>query len=455
MSTVFVRDGKIAAIEKLEANATAGWDASERVLDYGDAVVMPGLIDVHAHMNDPGRLEWEGFETGTMAAAAGGFSTIVDMPLNSVPVTTTPEAFQLKLDAAKGNIYVDTGFWGGLVPDNAENATLLESLLQAGVLGLKSFMVSSGINDFPATTEHHIAAALPLLSKYNMPILVHAEQIPTAIEDANATEAGFGILPDEFSASGDPAEYSTYLKERPAQWEKKAVHGLLHVALDAKQKGIVDSNNNGGRIHIVHLADSECVAPLKEAREAGAKISAETCPHYLFFSAENVERGNTLLKHFLLYHQDGVIELLSSDHSPSSPDLKLLDSGDFVHAWGGVSSLQVCLSATWTAARERGADDIALMAEWWARAPAALAGLSSKGELKVGNDADFAIWHPEREFKVVEEAYYHKHKTTPYLGKSLYGVVNSTFVRGQLVYAIGKGHSSMRCGNALLSYDRA
>ncbi|XP_071726508.1 allantoinase-like isoform X2 [Rutidosis leptorrhynchoides] len=368
---------------------------NEPVIDYGEAVVMPGLIDAHAHLDDPGRAEWEGFPSGTKAAAAGGITTLIDMPLNSFPSTVSEETLQLKIEAAKGRIFVDVGFWGGLVPENAFNATVLENLLNAGALGLKSFMCPSGINDFPMTDASHIKEGLSVLAKYKRPLLVHAEkELETELKD--------GV--------DDPRSYSTYLNTRPASMEETAIRELLTVTKDTR----IGSSAEGAHLHIVHLADSRSSLELiKEAKRNGDRVTVETCPHYLAFSAEEIPDGDTRFKcappirdalnKEKLWEalMDGDIDMLSSDHSPSAPELKLFAEGDFLRAWGGISSLQFVLPVTWSYGLKHGIT-LEKLVSLWSEKPAKLASLDLKGAIEIGKHADIVVWEPEKEFDLDE-----------------------------------------------------
>jgi allantoinase len=419
------------------------------VVDYGDAVVMPGLIDVHAHIDDPGRAEWEGFLSGTKAAAAGGITTLIDMPLNSDPSTVSPETLQLKIDAAKNRIYVDVGFWGGLVPGNAFNASALESLLNAGVLGLKSFMCPSGIDDFPMTNASHIKEGLSVLAKYRRPLLVHAEMEQNSENNLQLEDAG-----------DDPHSYLTYLKSRPPSMEEAAIRELLAVAKDTRIGGPAE----GAHVHIVHLSDaSSSLDLIKRAKGSSNSITVETCPHYLAFSAEEIQDGDTRFKcappirdasnKEKLWEalMEGHIDMLSSDHSPTVPELKLLNDGNFLKAWGGISSLQFVLPVTWTYGLNYGAT-LEQLASWWSERPAKLAGLKSKGAIAIGNLADLAVWQPEVEFDLnSDHLIYIKHPSiSAYLGKRYSGKVLATFVRGNLVYQEGK-HAPIPCGTTILA----
>nr|XP_034585194.1 LOW QUALITY PROTEIN: endonuclease MutS2-like [Setaria viridis] len=418
------------------------------LLDYGDAVIMPGLIDVHAHLDEPGREEWEGFSTGTRAAAAGGITTLVDMPLNNFPSTVSEETLKLKLEAARDKLYVDVGFWGGLVPENAFNPSALESLLNAGVLGLKSFMCPSGINDFPMTNSTHIEEGLVTLAKYQRPLLVHAERIPD-VEDEDGLD---GEL--------DPRSYATYLKSRPPAWEESAIRDLQRAMKDTEAGG----RSEGAHIHIVHLSDAKTSLELmKDAKRTGASVTVETCPHYLAFSADEVPDGDTRFKcappirdgmnreNLWKALLDGHIDMLSSDHSPSAPDLKLMEEGNFLKAWGGISSLQFVLPVTWSYGKKYGIT-LNQLAAWWSENPAKLAGQKNKGAILPGYHADIVVWKPEAQFELDDShSVYHKHRNiSAYLGKELSGKVLSTFVRGNLVFAEDK-HAKAACGVQILA----
>ncbi|TQD72699.1 hypothetical protein C1H46_041772 [Malus baccata] len=421
-------------------------------MDYGEAVVMPGLIDVHAHLDDPGRAEWEGFPSGTKAAAASGITTLVDMPLNSEPSTVSRETLELKIKAVKSRIYVDVGFWGGLVPENAFNASALEDLLDAGVLGLKSFMCPSGINDFTMTNASHIKEGLSVLAKYRRPL--HAEK-------AQELESDLGVE----GGSNDPRCYLTYLKTRPPSWEEAAIRDLLTLTKDTRIGGLAE----GAHLPIVHLSDARSSLDLiKEAKSGGDSLTIETCPHYLAFSAEEIRDGNTRFKcsppirdasnNEKLWEAllDGHVDMLSSDHSPTVPELKLLNDGDFLRAWGGISSLQgghleFVLPVTWSYGKKYGVT-LQRLALWWSKRPARLAGQKLKGAIAVGNHADIAVWDPDVEFDLDDELPTHvKHPgISAYLGTKVSGRVAATFVRGNLVFKEGK-HAPALCGIPILA----
>ncbi|XP_077216050.1 allantoinase [Tasmannia lanceolata] len=444
---VEVKGGSIVSVVKQEYQL--GKVKEGHVLDYGEAVLMPGLIDVHSHLDEPGRAEWEGFFSGTKAAAAGGLTTLIDMPLNSAPSTVSEETLKLKVDAAQEKLYVDVGFWGGLVPDNAFNKSSLEGLLRAGVLGLKSFMCPSGINDFPMTNSSHIKEALHILAKYKRPILIHAE---IELDSVSPVEPNDGI--------DDVRSYSTYLKTRPPSMEEAAIRELVNLVQDTTVGGSAE----GAHLHIVHLSDARASLDLiKGARTSGASITVETCPHYLAFSSEQIPDGDTRFKcappirdaenKQILWEalMEGHIDMLSSDHSPSVPELKLLDKGDFLKAWGGISSLQFVLPVTWSYGRQYGVT-LNQLSSWWSERPAKLAGQGLKGAIVSGNHADLVVWEPETEFELDENhSIYHKHPNiTAYMGTKLSGKVLATFVRGNLVYSKGK-HAPAACGVPILA----
>lgn len=409
-------------IQRVEPGDAAPPPGAER-FDAGNAVVMPGIIDVHVHVNEPGRTEWEGFATATRAAAAGGITTIVDMPLNSVPVTTTVAALREKERAAAGQALVDYGFWGGVVPDNLG---VLAQLIDAGVLGFKCFLVPSGIPEFGHVTERELRPAMELLAKRRGVLLVHAE-LAEAIQRATAALAG-----------SDPHRYRTYLASRPPDAELAAIDLVLRLCAET-----------GCRVHIVHLSAADGIDRIAVARAAGLPVTVETCPHYLTFAAENIPDGATVFKcappirdranRDLLWAglATGTIDLIASDHSPAPPALKCLDTGDFFEAWGGISSLQLLLPAVWTGARERGHSMVQL-ARWLCEAPARLAGLDrQKGRIAPGYDADLVIWDPDATFVIGPKTLYHRYALSPYQGNMLFGMVHRTLLRGTPVYDRG------------------
>jgi allantoinase len=388
------------------------------VEDLGDLVIAPGLIDAHVHINEPGRTEWEGFETATKAAAAGGVTTIVDMPLNSSPVTTTVAALDAKRQAAMGKCWVDVGFYGCLVPGNAEH---IAPLLDAGVMGIKAFLCDSGLDEFPAATEADLRAAAPHLVRHQRPLLVHAEL-------TNATAPRPEVA----------RKYADYLATRPPQWEWDAIYLLSDVCKET-----------GCPIHIVHLANGPAVAFLEQIKRGGMPITVETCPHYLHFDAGQIPDGGTHFKcappirdamhRGLLWDglQRGVIDTIGSDHSPCPPAMKQLETGNFMAAWGGIASLQLTLPIVWTecVARQIPIDH---MFQWLATNPAKLAGLSArKGRIAAGCDADLVVFDPDATFQVTPERLHYRHQLSPYLGETLSGVVKATYLRGQPVFADG------------------
>ncbi len=386
--------------------------------DLGDLVLMPGLVDAHVHLNEPGRTEWEGFETATRAAAAGGVTTLVDMPLNSIPATTSMAGLEEKRRAAHGQLHVDCGFWGGVVPGNKGQ---LEAMVEAGVAGFKCFLVPSGVDEFGHVGETDLRAAMPVLAARGVPLLAHAE-----------LESPVASLPP------DPRRYATYLASRPRRWENEAVAFLV---------GLV--GDTGAAVHIVHLSSCEALPTLSAARRDGLPVTAETCPHYLSFTAEEIPDGRTDFKcsppireaenRDRLWEglRSGVLDMVVSDHSPCTPERKGLEKGDFLAAWGGIASLQLRLPATWTEARGRGAS-VADLARWTCRRPAELAGLGGrKGRLLPGYDADLVAWDPDASFEVAPEVIQHRWKVTPYRGRRLNGVVALTFLRGAPIYQRG------------------
>ncbi|AKT42891.1 allantoinase AllB [Chondromyces crocatus] len=402
-----------------------------RVIDVGDRVIMAGVVDTHAHINDPGRAEWEGFETATRACAAGGITTVVDMPLNSIPVTTTADALAQKLTAAAGRAFVDHGFWGGVIPGNDRD---LEALVAAGALGFKAFLVHSGIDDFPMSTEVDLRKAMPILAALKSPLLVHAE-----IEKDGVVDAG-----------GDPRRYATYLASRPPTWEVEAVRTMAALCRE-----------HGGPVHIVHLSAEEALGEALSVRAEGLPFSIETCPHYLLLAAEEIPDGHTEFKCAPPIRErdnrerlwralaGGAIDLVVSDHSPCTPALKLPAEGDFVRAWGGIASLQLGLSLIWTEASRRGFG-LRDLARWMCEATARLAGLAHrKGRIAPGLDADLVVWDPEATLSVEASRLHHRHPVTPYLGRSLVGQVETTYLRGRVIYDKG-AHQGSPQGKPLL-----
>jgi allantoinase len=416
-AAVVVEKGRIAAVVDPASALAIG-----TVVDVGDLVVLPGLVDAHVHINEPGRTEWEGFASATRAAAAGGVTTLVDMPLNSIPATTSLAAFEVKRAAAQDQLEVDCGFWGGVVPGNTPE---LEALVDAGIAGFKAFLVPSGVDEFPQVGEPDLREAMPVLARRGVPLLAHAE-----------LESPVG------ASAGDPRRYATYLASRPPSWENDAIRLLVRLCRET-----------GCAVHIVHLSSAEALAILADGRADGLPITVETCPHYLFFAAEDVPTGRTDFKcsppireranRERLWEglRSGTIDMVVSDHSPCTPERKGLESGDFMAAWGGIASLQFRLPVVWTEARLRGFG-LQDLARWLCQRPAKLAGLQGrKGTIAPGQDADLVIFDPDAEFDVSPDNVRHRHTLTPYQGQRLRGVVEATILRGAVVYE-GRGRLS-------------
>jgi len=403
-AAVHTHEGRITAVTGFdEAPSTA-------VTLADDEALLPGLVDSHVHVNEPGRTEWEGFATATRAAAAGGVTTIVDMPLNSIPATVTLEALHVKRQAATDQVAVDVAFWGGAVPGNVDQ---LRPLHEAGVVGCKCFLLDSGVPEFPPLDDSGLRAALTELATFDGLLIAHAE-------DADIIAA---------APPPEGASYARFLASRPGTAEESAIARLIAAARDT-----------GARVHVVHLADAGALPMLRRARAEGVRITVETCPHYLTFAAEAVPDGGTSFKCCPpireAAHREalwsalaaGDIDLVVSDHSPCTPELKLLDAGDFGQAWGGIASLQVALPAVWTGARARGIE-LDRVVGWMSAAPARLAGLPAKGAIAVGKDADLVAFAPDERWTV--GALEHRHPVTPYAGRELVGAVRRTWLRGQ------------------------
>lgn len=400
--------------------------------DFGELVIMPGLVDTHVHINEPGRTEWEGFETATRAAARGGITTVVDMPLNSIPAAITPEGVAVKAERTEGRCYVDIGLWGGAVPQNTTGRSRgLGELLDEGVRGFKCFLVPSGVDEFPYVQTADVENALRQLAGTGVALMVHAE-LPEPIDEAARSLAAEEPPPD-------PKSYATYLRSRPPSAEDQAVALLYELA-----------KKTGAAVHVVHLSSAGALETIARAKDEGVALSAETAPHYLHFEAEAIPDGATWYKcappireranreRLWAALDQGLIEMVVSDHSPCIPDLKRLDTGDFMAAWGGIAGLQYSFSAVWTGARARG-HSLARVSEWMSARPARHAALEGKkGALVVGADADFIVFDPDAQFTVRGAESQHKNKLTPYDGATLYGVVHSTWVRGALVQREGQ-----------------
>lgn len=417
-AAIVVSGGAIAAVVEPD-----DLPAGVPLVDVGDAVIFPGLVDTHVHVNEPGRTEWEGFATATRAAAAGGVTTLLDMPLNAIPATTSVASLEVKRAAARGRCAVDVGFLGGVVPGNSAD---IGPLVDAGVFAFKCFLVDSGVPEFPPVTEADLRAALPVLAARDALLMVHAE-LPGPIARASPAPAA------------PRARYGTWRSARPAEAEVEAVRLLARLA-----------GEFAARIHVVHVSAAGSIPVLAEARSRGVRISAETCPHYLFFAGAEIADGATEFKcappirdardrdRLWAGLLAGTLDLVVSDHSPSPPALKCREAGDFLEAWGGIASLELGLSVVGTAARARG---VALerVAEWMSAAPARLFGLDrSKGAIAVGRDADLVVWRPEEELVVEAASLRQRHPGTPYLGRRLAGRVRATYLRGVPVYRAGE-----------------
>ncbi|RLU03611.1 MAG: allantoinase AllB [Ketobacter sp.] len=403
-------------------------------------VLMPALVDSHVHVNEPGRTDWEGFDTATHAAAAGGIATLVDMPLNCIPVTITAEALAAKLESVDNKLWVDTGYWGGATADNLED---LPELLDSGVLGVKSFTIHSGIDEFQCVDEAQLKDAMRYLAKAGLPHLVHAELNRHEHNASQQTPPAIG------------RSYARFLQSRPRAWENDAIAMVIRVMRDLKAEGLQP------RAHIVHLSSSDALPMIIAARQEGLLLTVETCPHYLTLWAEDIPDGATLYKccppiredanRNLLWQalKEGHIDFIVSDHSPCTPQLKAMDSGDIGDAWGGISALQFGLSLIWTEGQKRGFT-LADLARLMAQTPADIAGLGNfKGRIAAGYDADFLVFDTQAQQTVTADTIKHKHKISPYLGKILTGVVTETWLRGRPIYQYDQYVGSAR-GRSLL-----
>ncbi|MCX2924482.1 allantoinase AllB [Streptomyces sp. NEAU-W12] len=412
-ASVAVAGGTITAVLPYGAPVPG----AARLTDLGDDILLPGLVDTHVHVNDPGRSEWEGFWTATRAAAAGGVTTLVDMPLNSLPPTTTTGHLRTKRQAAAGRTHVDVGFWGGALPGNVED---LRPLHEAGVLGFKAFLSPSGVDEFPHLGQDQLARTLAETAAFDGLLIVHAED------------------PGRLDAAPRPGgpKYADFLASRPPQAESTAIARLLAQAkrLDA-------------RVHILHLSSGDALPLIAQAKSDGVRVTVETCPHYLTLTAEEVPDGASEFKCCPPIREaanrgplwqalaDGVIDCVVTDHSPSTADLK---TADFATAWGGISGLQLSLPAVWTEARERG-HGLEDVVRWMSTRTAGLAGLDDrKGAIAPGRDADFAVLAPDDTFTVDPAGLQHRNRVTAYAGRTLHGVVKSTWLRGRRIMADGE-----------------
>jgi allantoinase len=402
---VGVSAGRVAAVDSWDSDL----DAAETVVLDDDAVLLPGLVDTHVHVNEPGRTEWEGFATATAAAAAGGVTTILDMPLNSIPPTVSAAALATKRAAATGQLHVDVGFWGGAVPGNTGD---LRGLHDAGAYGVKCFLLDSGVPEFPPLDPAGLHAALTELARFDGLLIAHCED-PATIRDAPHGR-----------------DYAGFLASRPPEAETRAVAGLIEAA-----------RATGARVHVVHVSAAAVLPQLRAAVADGVRITAETCPHYLALTAEEVPDGATQFKCCPPVRDaanrdalwaglaDGTLTCVVSDHSPCPPELKRFDTGDFATAWGGLSSLQISLPVVWTAAAARGVP-LATVTDWMARRPALLVGLAGKGAIAVGYDADLVAFAPDESFVVDPARLAHRSPVSAYAGRTLRGMVRTTWLRG-------------------------
>ena len=419
-AVVIVNEGIIAEVlTKIPATL------SVEMIELGDKILMPGVIDPHVHINEPGRAEWEGFDSATRAAIAGGITTVVDMPLNSSPVTVNAKYFDEKLHACfdklsmASKLHTNVGFWGGVVPGNEKE---LEGLIEKGVLGFKAFLTHSGIDDFPNVTEEDLIKAMPIIAKYNLPLLVHCELAGT-----------------EQRSEGNVQSYQNYLQSRPKKWEDHAIALMIRLC-----------EQFNCRVHIVHLSSANSLEQIAKAKQKHLPLTVETGQHYLYFNAEDIKDGQTQFKcappirekenNEKLWQalKDGLIDFVATDHSPATPSLKEIESGNFMKAWGGIASIQFALPVLWTAAKKRNCN-FSDMVKWLCENPAKLIGKeNSKGKIVKGFDADLTVADDEKSFVVNEAGIHHRHKVSPYLNETLYGVVEQTYLAGEQVYVHGK-----------------
>ncbi|MFZ4058120.1 MAG: allantoinase AllB [Ferruginibacter sp.] len=415
-ATLIIKNGHINAIIEGKIVST-----DFEVIDYGNKLIMPGVIDPHVHLNEPGRVEWEGFDTGTRAAICGGVTTLIEMPLNASPVTTTVAAFQEKLNATIGKLHCDIGFWGGVIPSNVND---ILPLIDAGILGFKAFLTHSGIDEFPAATIGTLQQVMPIIAAAHLPLLVHAE-----LDDAV-------ILP----LPAQPNLYAYYLASRPKIWEVNAIAQMIQLSAQFNCK-----------THIVHLSAATALPMLKDAKSNGIPITVETGQHYLYFNAESIPDGKTAFKcappireqanNTVLWNAliEGDIDFVATDHSPCVPELKQMDAGDFMKAWGGIASIQFALPVLITTALKHQQYDPVLIAKWLCENPAKLAGIANtKGKIAVGYTADIIVVDDSATFTVTESIIHHRHKITPYIAEMLTGVVEHTYLAGQLVASHGQ-----------------
>jgi len=429
-AAVVVVDGRIDGIHEVDF---VGGQLPR--VDAGNLLVTPGLVDSHVHINEPGRTDWEGFQTATEAAAAGGITCVVDMPLNCIPATTSRAAAERKQRHLRDQLHVDVVFWGGVIPGNAAE---FEGLARFGVPGCKCFTCPSGVDEFPHVTRADLDVAMPVLRDHGLTLLVHAEA-PGPLDDAERLLA---------AEHADPRRYATYLRSRPKSAEDQAIAMIVELVRKHRCPA-----------HIVHLSSSTALPLLQAAQAEGLPVSAETCLHYLTFTAEEIDDGATPFKcappvreadnREALWGglQSSTVSMVVSDHSPCTPALKKQETGDFLSAWGGIAGLQLGLSALWTESRARGVD-VATMTRWNSEQTARLAGLShKKGRIAAGYDADLVVWDDEDTFRVKGDALFHKHKVTPWAGRTLHGVVHATVVGGRVAYSKAHGLTKRPAGS--------
>ncbi len=423
-ATVVIENGIITAVLQQQLNNAE---------NVGTDIIMPGVIDAHVHINEPGRTHWEGFETATMAAAAGGITTVVDMPLNSSPVTTNAKAFHEKKNASRNKLYINVGFYGGLIPGNINE---LDALIKEGVLGIKCFLVHSGIDEFPNVGEKEMDEAMPIIAKYHIPLLAHCELIN---EEA------------QHQLSTYPGSYKEYLASRPRKWENDAIELMIRLC-----------RKHQCPVHIVHVSSAEALQFISKAKAEGLPVTAETCAHYIYFNAENIPDSNTVFKcappireeanNVLLKKafESGILDFLTTDHSPAPPDVKQIESGNFQTGWGGIAGLQFLLPASWTALKEILSLEkfIPLLTSH----PAKFLKIDDrKGKIEIGFDADIVIWRPEETQIIKDESVLHRYKISPYVGEEMYGCVKETIVNGGTVYS--NGSIIGKSGNVILNKD--
>ena len=420
-ATIFINNGKISNVIKGSPENYSG-----EIVEAGNKIIMAGVIDPHVHINEPGRTEWEGFETATKAAISGGITTLIEMPLNASPVTTTAKAFDEKIAATNNKLYTNCGFWGGIVPGN-ENE--IGKLIDKGVFGFKAFLTHSGIDEFPNVTENDLRKVMPLIARHQLPLLVHCE-----LESGNKETPS-----DRDQSETANRSYKNYLASRPKKWEDDAIALMIKLCEEYNCP-----------VHIVHLSSANSIEQIAKAKQKGLPLTVETAQHYLYFSAEEIEDGATQFKcappirakenNNLLWQalKEGIIDFVATDHSPATSDLKEMKSGNFRKAWGGIASLQFALPILWSAAKQRSCspNDVA---KWLSENPAKLIGKQkNKGKIAIGYDADLVVWDDEKQFSVTEEIIHHKNKITPYLNYSLAGLVEQTYLGGTRVFKNGE-----------------